>query len=105
MTAELSREERDELDELAEVDANWLMDVCLDLGPGTTVRVSRIDGMAPAVKVVMDRCRFLAGFAVGNVEDLDAVHVGLAQAMADAWQKVADEVCEIVATRIEASAP
>jgi hypothetical protein len=103
MTAELGREELDEL--TAEIDTNWLMDVCLDLGPGTAVRVSRIDGMAPAVKVVMDRCRFLAGFAVGNVQDLEAEHVALAEAMAVAWRQVADEVCEIVATRIEASQP
>jgi hypothetical protein len=103
MTAELSGEELDEL--AAEIETSWLMDVCLDLGPGMRVRVSRIDGMAPAVKVTMDRCRFLAGFAVGNVEDLDAVHVGLAEAMAVAWRQVADEVCEIVATRIEASRP
>jgi len=97
MTEELSHEEIDEL--TTEVETNWLMDVCLDLGPGMKVRVSRMDGMAPAVKVVMDRCRFLAGFAVGNVEYLEAEHVALAEAMAVAWRQVADEVCEIVAAR------
>lgn len=82
-----------------ESDRVWLVDVCLDLSRTLPVRVDRCVGDVPVLLTESDQVRLLIGFAVGRVEDLEAQHVGLAEAFALAARKLADEVCELVAQK------
>lgn len=76
-----------------------LMEVSLDLAQGMTIRIDRCVGDVPVVEVTTGRARLVIGANVGDVQELGAEDVALAEAFAAAVCEFRDELRQIVAGR------
>ncbi len=76
-----------------------LLEVCVDLAPGMQTRMDRCVGDVPLLEVITGRARLVVSFDVGEVTMLDAEHVALAEAFANAACELRNELHEVVAAR------
>ncbi len=76
-----------------------LVEVCVDLAPGMQTRMDRCVGDVPLLEVIAGRVRLVVSFDVGDVTMLDAEHVALADAFANAACELRNELHEVVTAR------
>lgn len=76
-----------------------LMEVSLDLARGMTIKMDRCVGDVPVVEVTTGRAKLVISANVGEVQELSAEDVALAEAFAAAACEFRDELGRIVAGR------
>lgn len=73
-----------------------LLEVSVDLAPGMTVQMDQCLGDVPVLEVTTGRARLAVSVDVGDVRDVNARHLALADQFAAAACELRDELRRIV---------
>jgi len=76
-----------------------LMDTYVYLTGGMCVRMDRCTGDVPVMEIISGRTHLVVGFGVGEVTDIGAEHVAVAEEFATAACALRDEMRALVAAR------
>jgi hypothetical protein len=73
-----------------------LVEVCVDLAPELKVRMDRCVGDVPMLEILTGQARLIVSVDVGDVRQLGARHVAVAEELAHAAAALRDELRELV---------